>query len=81
MMIHLELDVSKGGHYYESWNGSSVLQPTYSAVCCWNQPHCIQDLLGYQTLIIEVSLEYQGDGWLGYDQRLQQRAAPNPALI
>ena len=49
------------------------------AVCCWNQPHRIQDLLGYQTMIVEASLEYQGDGWLGYDWRFRQRAVANPA--
>ena len=54
---------------------------TYTGICCQNQPHRIQDLLGYQTLIIEASLEYQGDGWLGYDQQFQQRAAANPALV
>ena len=54
---------------------------TYMAVYCRNQPHRIQDLLGYQTLIIEASLEYQGDGWLGYDRRFRQRAAANPALV
>ena len=54
---------------------------TYMAACCRNQPHRIQDLLAYQTLIIEVSLEYQGDGWLGYDWWFRQRAAGNPALV
>ena len=51
------------------------------AVCCWNQPHHIQDLLGHQTLTIEAFLEYQGDGWLGYDRRFRQRAAANPGLV
>ena len=31
---------------------------THIAVCCQKQPQRIQDLLGYQTLIIEASLEY-----------------------
>ena len=39
---------------------------TYMAVCCQKQPHCIQNFLGYQTLMVEASLEYQEDGWLGY---------------
>ena len=51
---------------------------TYMAICCQNQPHRIQDLLGYQTLIIEASLEYQGDGWLGYDRQFRQRASFSP---
>ena len=80
MMIQLELDVSKVDHCQESWNGSSCFA-TYMAICCQKQPHRIQDLLGYQTLIIEASLEYPGDGWLGYDWRFQQRAAANRALI
>ena len=32
----------------------------YMAICCRKHPQCIHDLLGYQTLIVEVSLEYQG---------------------
>ena len=51
---------------------------TYMAICSRNQPHRIQDFLGYQT---QASLEYQGDGWLGYDWRFQQRAPANPALV
>ena len=39
----------------------------YLAVVCRREPHRIQDLLGYQVLIIEASQEYQGDGWIGYD--------------
>ena len=39
---------------------------TYMAVYCQKQSHRIQDLLDYQTLIVEALLEYQGDGWLGY---------------
>lgn len=52
----------------------------YMAVVCRKQPHRIQDLLSYQTLIIEASLEYQGDGWMGYDRRFRQRAATTPSL-
>ena len=54
---------------------------TYMAVCCQKQPHRIQDLLGCQTLIVEASLEYQGDGWLGYNWRFWQRAAANSTLV
>ena len=53
----------------------------YMAVVCRKQPHRIQDLLGYQTLIVEASLEYQGDSWVGYDRRFRQRAATNPSLL
>ena len=52
----------------------------YMAVLCQKQPYRIQDLLGYQILIIEASLEYQGDGWMGYDRQFRQRVAANPAL-
>ena len=53
----------------------------YGCIVCRREPHRIQDLLGYQTLIIEASLEYQSDGWIGYDRRLQQRTATNPNLV
>ena len=53
---------------------------TYMAVCCRKQPHQIHDLIGYQTLIVEASLEYQGDGWMGYDRQFWLRAAANPTL-
>ena len=32
-------------------------------------------LLEYQTLIVEARMEYEGDGWLGYDRRFRQNAA------
>ena len=51
----------------------------YMAVVFQRESHRIQDLLG--TLIIEASLEYQGDGWIGYDQKFRQRAATNPNLV
>ena len=54
---------------------------TYTRVCCQNHPHHIQDLLGYQTLITEASLEYQEDCGLGYDWWFWQKAAANPALV
>ena len=33
----------------------------------------IPDLIAYQTIIIEAHLEYEGDGWIGYDCRFWQR--------
>ena len=45
----------------------------YIAVISRKQPHRVPDLLGYQTLIIEAYLEYQGDGWMAYDRRFRQR--------
>ena len=50
----------------------------YLAVISRKQPLRIPDLLGYQTLIIEAYLEYEGDGWMGYDRRFRQRAPANP---
>ena len=41
-------------------------------------PNKIQDMLGYQTLIVEARMEYEGDGWLGYDRRFRQTAATSP---
>ena len=35
----------------------------------------IQDLLGYQALIVEACMEYNCEAWLGYDQRFWQDAA------
>ena len=78
-------DLVKAGHQWRRAL-SGILEwvqcfETYMALCCWKQLHCIQDLLGYQTLIMEPSLEYQGDGWLGYDWQFQQRAATNHTLV
>ena len=47
----------------------------YTAVVAKKDPARVQDLLGYQSLIVEAKMEYQGDGWLGYDRRFRQRAA------
>ena len=41
----------------------------------------IQDVLGYLALIIEPRIEYEGDGWLGYDHRFRQNAAASPDAI
>ena len=41
----------------------------YIAVITRKQPDRIQDLLGYQSRILETHLEYAGDYWLGYDRR------------
>ena len=38
----------------------------YIAVISTKSPSHVKDLLGYQTLIIQASMEYRGDGWLGY---------------
>ena len=38
-------------------------------------PDKVQDMLGYHILIVEARMEYQGEGWLGYDRWFQQMAA------
>ena len=45
------------------------------AVRAQKDPDKIQDMLGYQTLIVEARMEYEGEGWLGYDRRFRQNAA------
>ena len=53
----------------------------YIAVISADSPSRIKDLLGYQTLIIQASMEYKGDGWLGYDRRFRQNAAADPDVV
>ena len=53
----------------------------YMSVLTKKAPDRIQDLLGYQGLILEARMEYAGDGWLGYDRRFRQRAAANPDAV
>ena len=45
------------------------------------QPGRIPDLLAYDTLIIEVHMEYSGDAWLGYDRRFRQCAVTDNTKI
>ena len=47
----------------------------YTAVRTQKYPEKIQDMLGYLALIVEARMEYDGDGWLGYDRRFRQNAA------
>ena len=42
---------------------------------CRTCPDKIPDLLSYQMLIIEASMVYEGNAWLGYDRRFRQAAA------
>ena len=41
-------------------------------------PEKTQDMLGYLVLVIEARMEYEGDGWLGYDRQFRQNAAASP---
>lgn len=53
----------------------------YMAVVAAKDPQKLPDRLGYQVLIIEARMEYEGDGWLGYDRRFRQRAAATPETV
>ena len=47
----------------------------FTAVRTQKCPEKTQDLLGYLAPIVEARMEYEGDGWLGYDRRFRQNAA------
>ena len=49
----------------------------YIAIVAQKSPERIPDLLGYQALIIDASIQYDGDGWMGYDQRFHLSTAAN----
>ena len=53
----------------------------YIAILVQAQPERISDLLGYQHLILEGSLEYSGDGWAVYDHRFRQIVATHAGII
>ena len=52
----------------------------YAAVLTAKHPNSIQDLLGYQALIVEACSEYSNEAWLGYDRRFRQMAAASPGI-
>jgi len=54
---------------------------TYIAVVARKHPERIADLMGYQSLVIDTSLEYKGDCWAGYDWRFCQQAVSHPSLV
>ena len=47
----------------------------FMAVVASMSPDRTIDLLGYQSIIVEASREYEGETWLGYDRRFRQMAA------
>lgn len=53
----------------------------YIAVVAVKYPQRLPDMLAYQVLIIEAHMEYEDDGWLGYDRRFRQRAAAMPDAV
>jgi len=46
----------------------------YMTVLARKQPMRIPNVIVYQTIIIKAQLEFEGDGWIGYDRRFKQRA-------
>lgn len=52
----------------------------YVAVISRAQLERVSDLLGYQALIIQASMEYQGDQWLGYDRIFRLELLPKRKL-
>ena len=57
---------------------TSICFNIYLSVICRTCPERIPDLLTYQMLIIEASMVYEGNAWLGYDQWFRQAATANP---
>ena len=53
----------------------------FTEVCTQKHPEKIQDMLVYLALVIEAGMEYERDGWLGYDRRFRQNAAASPDAI
>ena len=49
----------------------------YIAIIAQKNPDRVPDLLGYQSLIIDASIQYDGDGWVGYDRWFRLNAAAN----
>ena len=58
----------------------TMLWDTYSGTHTKHSER-IPDLLGYQSLIIEVHLEYEGDNWLAYDRQFCLSAAANQYVV
>jgi len=52
----------------------------YLSVMCRVHPEKIPDMLAYQIIILEASLEFEGNAWLGYDRRFRQNAAAEPNI-
>ena len=53
----------------------------YIAVLTARHPNRIQDLMGYQALIVKACPEYGSETWLGYDRRFCQLAAASPDTV
>ena len=47
----------------------------YTAVVAEKFPNKVHDLMGYQALILEANMEYEGGTWMGYDRRFRLSVA------
>ena len=50
----------------------------YLWVVTASQPKRVQDMLGYQAVIIDDRMWYEGRGWLNYDRHFCKSAAADP---
>ena len=53
----------------------------YIAIIAQKHPERVPDLLGYQSLIIDASIQYEGDSGIGYDRRFSLSAVANSTKI
>ena len=53
----------------------------YTAVYTDKHPQKIKELFGYQALIVEARMEYDGETWLAYDRRFRQTVAATPDTV
>ena len=53
----------------------------YVAIIAQKHPERVPDLLVYQSLIIDASIQYEGDSRLGYDHRFCLSAAANSTKV
>ena len=53
----------------------------YIALVAQTQLQRVSDLLGYQHLILEAHLQYEGDGWVAYNRHFRQIAATYPEVL
>ena len=51
----------------------------YIVVIGEKSPERVKDLLGYQALLLEAHMEYEGGTWMGYDRSFRQSVAASPS--
>ena len=80
------LDDDKGEKQTKRRQVANILQwvqcfSIFTAVRTQKYLEKIQNMLSYLALIIEAHMEYEGNGWLGYDHQFRQNAAASPDII